>query len=530
MSTQNISVTEEQEEVQPVQKVAPFRIVTLIAFIVALGGLFIGLIPGLTSVVMYSASMNVPGLSGSLALLIYASIACWFPGATVLVDGTTSASPISFYFALAFVYIFTVCLLIALVAFIVCLCSRKAAKKCTSIVINSLFVGFTVLFVGMFVAAMLGGMGMLGFEGWQGFIDLPALIMFGAMLGFVIGLGVWQKKKVLIVNGILFLLSLAAVFGLFYPGGLLNLLLADICVNGLQAADAGLLSTQIALIALGVFAVSNCLTACSRMFSKKGAISFAVMLGVQFVLAIAALIMIITILYASVPEAWSILYALNSLILLIATLVAFVLAIVVAVVLRKAEYDNYYEDEEEYENEEAPAAAPAQTTVVTPAPYMGAPVVNYIMTAPPAEKVNSEEMSEFEKSMTALAKGEAPAQTAQPAPAPAPAYAPPAYMPGYVPAPVYPQSAMPATAPAYAFDTRFTYDPFFYTLTEAEKNEFGDLFIAGKNGAKDNLPTYVIGGDNSEFFTKVFLYLGKFRSQISSELLGKIHAYVTKAN
>ena len=65
-------------------------------------------------------------------------------------------------------------------------------------------------------------------------------------------------------------------------------------------------------------------------------------------------------------------------------------------------------------------------------------------------------------------------------------------------------------------------------LTPQEKNEFGDLFIANRFGDLAYLPAYVIGGDNREFFRRVFIYLGKFRSHISPELLGKLYQYVSK--
>ena len=105
-------------------------------------------------------------------------------------------------------------------------------------------------------------------------------------------------------------------------------------------------------------------------------------------------------------------------------------------------------------------------------------------------------MTEFEASMAALARGEQPA--AKPAPQPA------------------------AQQPA----GKYTYDPFINSLTEEEKNEFGDLFISKKYGTNAYLPTYVIGGDNKDFFLKVFIYVGKFRTLISDSLLNKLYVYV----
>ena len=90
------------------------------------------------------------------------------------------------------------------------------------------------------------------------------------------------------------------------------------------------------------------------------------------------------------------------------------------------------------------------------------------------------------------------------------------------------QSAHPATVPVQDYPSQYTYDPFINTLTPAEKNEFGDIFIANKYGVHNYLPPYVIGGDNSEFFRKVFIFLGRFRKDISRNLLDKLYVYVSQ--
>ena len=77
---------------------------------------------------------------------------------------------------------------------------------------------------------------------------------------------------------------------------------------------------------------------------------------------------------------------------------------------------------------------------------------------------------------------------------------------------------------------QYTYDPFINTLTPSEKNEFGDVFIANMYGIHSYLPTYVIGGDNREFFQKVFIYLGRYRGYITQDLMEKIYAYVNKTS
>lgn len=183
----------------------------------------------------------------------------------------------------------------------------------------------------------------------------------------------------------------------------------------------------------------------------------------------------------------------------------------------------------------APMSPAAQQSAVTAAPASEpAPAPAPAPESAPAEDTP---MSEFERSMAALARGIAP----EPAPAPAAQTAAGVtyqYTPAPAPTtPVYsapyqaPQMAyrQPSAAPKMVYDpTPYTYDAYINTLTPQEKNEFCDMFIANRFGDLAYLPVYVIGGDNREFFRKVFIYLGKFRSHISPALLGKLYDYVSK--
>jgi|GEM_PF-2226343 len=71
-------------------------------------------------------------------------------------------------------------------------------------------------------------------------------------------------------------------------------------------------------------------------------------------------------------------------------------------------------------------------------------------------------------------------------------------------------------------------DEFLLTLTEEERLAFGDLFFLKSKGAFDGVPEYKLEEDNSVFFRKIFLYLGKFRELIPDELLGKMYDFYTK--
>ena len=72
------------------------------------------------------------------------------------------------------------------------------------------------------------------------------------------------------------------------------------------------------------------------------------------------------------------------------------------------------------------------------------------------------------------------------------------------------------------------FDPFMSTLTPEEKSEFIDLYILRCKGVMPEIPGYVVGDFNKEFFNRVFIYLGQYRDKISSVLLQKMYDYTMK--
>ena len=123
--------------------------------------------------------------------------------------------------------------------------------------------------------------------------------------------------------------------------------------------------------------------------------------------------------------------------------------------------------------------------------------------------------SQWEREMAALAAGRMP----EPPRPPQQPYSAPGYGYGYGYRPQYAQ-------PSY-FDGAnvYTYDPFINSLTPQEKNEFGDIFIAHKNGRAKNMPVYVIGGNNDEFFRMVWIKYNSFG--MSPSLKEKVYLYLT---
>lgn len=85
----------------------------------------------------------------------------------------------------------------------------------------------------------------------------------------------------------------------------------------------------------------------------------------------------------------------------------------------------------------------------------------------------------------------------------------------------------PATA-AYDYYNTKSFDPFIASLNEKEREQFTDLFILKYQGVMNHLPDYVVGGDNDEFFRKVFIYLGQYRERIPDALLAKMYKYCIK--
>ena len=55
-------------------------------------------------------------------------------------------------------------------------------------------------------------------------------------------------------------------------------------------------------------------------------------------------------------------------------------------------------------------------------------------------------------------------------------------------------------------------DAFLNGLNAAERDEFTKLFISRIYGENKRLPVYTVGGDNSEFFAKIFVFMGRYRN------------------
>lgn len=80
----------------------------------------------------------------------------------------------------------------------------------------------------------------------------------------------------------------------------------------------------------------------------------------------------------------------------------------------------------------------------------------------------------------------------------------------------------------YDFYNCKSFDPFIAILNNEERNQFTELFIVKFKGVMPEIPDYEVGGDNKEFFRKLFIYLGQYRDRIPDGLLAKIYQYAIK--
>ncbi len=80
----------------------------------------------------------------------------------------------------------------------------------------------------------------------------------------------------------------------------------------------------------------------------------------------------------------------------------------------------------------------------------------------------------------------------------------------------------------YDFYNCKSFDPFIAILNNEERNQFTELFILKFKGVMPEIPDYQVGGDNKEFFRKIFIYLGQYRDRIPDGLLAKMYQFNIK--
>ena len=96
--------------------------------------------------------------------------------------------------------------------------------------------------------------------------------------------------------------------------------------------------------------------------------------------------------------------------------------------------------------------------------------------------------------------------------------------------PTFEDSMLPAhvNTAGYDFYNCKSFDPFIAILNSEERNQFTEIFILRYKGVMPELPDYVVGGDNKEFFRKMFIYLGQYRDRVPDSLLAKMYQFAIK--
>ena len=94
--------------------------------------------------------------------------------------------------------------------------------------------------------------------------------------------------------------------------------------------------------------------------------------------------------------------------------------------------------------------------------------------------------------------------------------------------PTYVAPVQPVQTAGYDFYNSKSFDPFIAVLNNEERNQFTELFILKYKGIMPEIPDYQVGGDNKEFFRKLFIYLGQYRDKIPDGLLAKIYQFAIK--
>lgn len=73
-------------------------------------------------------------------------------------------------------------------------------------------------------------------------------------------------------------------------------------------------------------------------------------------------------------------------------------------------------------------------------------------------------------------------------------------------------------------------DNFIRKLNNEEKIEFARLFLERTNENLSMIPDYAVGGDNTKFFSAIFIYLSRVRNVVTDGLMNKMYEEVTRLN
>lgn len=546
---------------------AGYRILAVLFFLLAAGGLFIGMLSKwvsfFTPIMTGGTNIEILNLS-HLGYVITLFKDAFFPYGTFTFEFITQTFEMSTSAGVAVIAelllgaLTVIAAVLSLILMIVSLASGKAAKKCavasgvvTLIAYGGTFAfAFYALSLELTIANIMDSVVADTYNVFRAeLFDVCTGIIAGAVLLLLVIAALARGKGYGLYNILLFLLALGAGLALVYPCSVL-ILYVSIAFDFETGIFFG-----ISLLALVILVAFNIFVCMIRLGAKKGKKEDGVKIGpfvfdlVRFALQAVAAVLT-SIAFIKEFEDYSLVEGMQlvpSILLWCATGVAF-LASLIAVILktvkkRKSAQEetaetpvsaedaeavpvvtDAYTDRDDFSSEKTPYGFADKTQSDYEEPVTTAYVAEEAHYSPVSER-SAPEPTEFERRMEAIARNASIADAPAPSPA-APVYTAPAAM-----APQMRSVPQPQPQPQssfYADPSQYTYDAFIASLTPQEKNEFGDVFIANKFGTQSYLPQYVIGGNNREFFSKVFIYLGRYRTYVSAGLLDKIYVYVSK--
>ncbi len=510
-----------------------YRVLAILLGLFAVGGLFLGMIgkavPALAHARMLQAGTVAPGSFLAYIIYFFMDIGEIFKALFASVGGSPAEifGLIGQLVLIETIIFIIIAVLISFILGIVGVCSRTASKGCMHAIAILILLSYGELF--MFTFAINAPLVPTYKELFTTqMIDMPSLIMAGVALVTLLVTVLAEQKGRGVINVLLTLFSLGTVIAFFLP----NSTFALYALMGLEYGE-GRIFPLIAAIVVYLLIASNLLSTCTRVCAKRGFVG-------DIVRTLLMIIGIVLLVVASITEKFNLFDGGTSMIIGPVLVIAFaVLAFAMSIVATVV-----YAIAASKQKKEAELAA-AQAALRSPRPNAPAgyrppmnpngqnsneyyrPPVQPMQPAPPAQPMSpvapnanaqppqprpQPQMTDFEKRMAELAAKDQPAKTPEP---------PTQFRPfATVPAAPAAQEKTDAFVPS-----KYSYDPFVSMLTTSEMNEFGDLFIANKFGLQSYIPQYIIGGDNKDFFNKVFIYLGRYRNNISDALLDKMYRY-----
>ena len=293
-----------------------------------------------------------------------------------------------------------------------------------------------------------------------------ALFAFGALVYFVLAAA--KLGKTAWANLLQLILTAVAAFAV-------ALYVAKDTAGFKKALDDLSLSSSYDMIALAIFAVLglNVLISLIRIQTKKGLVFDVIRFIVQFIISVAVCYMVV----ASKTE--------EKLLLILAIVAAAVslLQVVLCIIRKKL-------------------ASPKKEKPVVEEPVS--------LPEPPVEEFVREEYAEALPYEGGPVEGVAVAEEVNPT--------------------FIPEEHPQVQTAGYDFYNCKSFDPFIATLDATQRNQFTEIFVLKYNGTMPEIPDYEVGGDNKEFFRKLFIYLGQYRDRIPDALLAKIYQFAIKLN